>query len=369
MMKINFVDLKRQYHKYSREFNQAIKEVLEKTDFILGGEVQRFEKDFARYCGTKYCLGVASGTDALLLSLKSLNMGTGDEVITAANTYIATVLAISMVGAKPILVDMNPETYNIDVEKIEKNITKRTKAILPVHLYGQPADMEPITKIAQKYNLYLVEDACQAHGARYQQKKVGSFGDAAAFSFYPGKNLGSYGDGGAITTNNQKLAEKIFMLRNYGQKVKYHHLIKGYNSRLDTIQAAILRAKLIHLDSWNKKRRRIAKLYNQLLSKIEGVVIPKEFPNFESVYHIYLIQVEKRDQLREYLAQKGITTLIHYPVPIHLQPAYRDLGYKKGNFPITENFCNRIVSLPMFPELNDKEIHFIVSSIKKFYSP
>jgi dTDP-4-amino-4,6-dideoxygalactose transaminase len=365
-MNIQFVDVQKQYQTYKKELDEAIHSVLNKSNYILGEEVHQFEKEFAAYCQTKHCIAVASGTDALFLALKALDIGPGDEVITVANTFIASVITISMSGATPVLVDMDPQTYNIDVTTIEKKITKKTKAIMPVHLYGQPADMDALKKIAKKHKLYIIEDACQAHGARYKGKRVGGIADIAAFSFYPGKNLGAYGDGGALTTNDNKLAEKLYLLRNYGQKVKYHHLIKGYNSRLDTIQAAVLRTKLKHLDTWNKKRREHAEQYDSLLSEL-GMVTPHVLPQTEHVYHLYVIQVQKRDKLIEYLGKHGISALIHYPVPVHLQKAYKELGYKEGDFPITEAFTKNIVSLPMFAELEKKEIEYICEKIKDFY--
>lgn len=363
--KINFVDLGRQYRSIKTEIDEAISRVVNKTNFILGDEVEEFEKEFAEFCQTKFCVGTASGTDALFLSLKALDLGPGDEVITVPNTFIATALAISLTGAKPVFVDIEKNTFNINPEFIERSITSRSKVILPVHLYGQPAAMDKILTIAKKYNLKVVEDACQAHGAEYQGKRVGSFGDLAAFSFYPSKNLGAYGDGGAITTNNSELAEKIKMLRNYGQQVKHHHLVKGFNSRLDTLQTAILRAKLKYLEQWNEARRQNAKLYNQLLQGID-VAIPKEIENVKSVYHLYVIRTKRRDELAKFLSEKNISTAIHYPTPIHLQPAYQDLGYQSGDFPVSEAISKEIISLPMFPELTEEEIKYVVQSIKKF---
>lgn len=363
-MKINFVDLKRQYLSIKDDIDKSIFKVIEKTDFVLGEEVEKFEAKFARFCNTKYCVGVDSGTSALKLALIALGIKQGDEVITVPNTFIATVLAISDIGAKPVFVDINPDSYNIDVLKIEKIITKKTKAILPVHLYGQTANMDPIMDIAEKYNLKVVEDACQAHGALYKNKKAGSIGDVGCFSFYPGKNLGAYGDGGAITTNNKEVAEKIRMLRNYGQKVKYHHLLKGFNNRLDSIQAAVLNVKLKYLDKWNESRRKIALMYNKLLKGI--AVTPKEMDYATHIYHLYVIRIKNRDRLRDYLKSKGISTIIHYPIPIHLQKAYFDLGYKEGSFLLTESYSKEILSLPMFPELNKEEIDFIVKCIKEF---
>ncbi len=367
-MKINFVDIQRQYQLYREEIDKAIHRVLNKSNYILGDEVEKFEQEFADYCETKYCVGVASGTDALILCLKALDIGTGDEIITVPNTFIATAFAISAVGAKPVFVDCDKETYNINIDKIEEKITSKTKAIIPVHLYGQPADMDPILKLAKKYNLFIIEDACQAHGARYKGKRVGGFGDINAFSFYPGKNLGAYGDGGAITTDNENLAKKIRMLRNYGQEVKYHHLIKGTNSRLDAIQAAVLRIKLKYLDEWNQKRREHAQKYNELLSNINvNIELPKQLENVESVYHLYVIRVKKRNELLKYLVDKEIFAGVHYPVSIHLQPAYKNLNYKKGDFPITEKYCKEIISLPMFPDLKEEEIEYICKEIERFY--
>jgi dTDP-4-amino-4,6-dideoxygalactose transaminase len=282
-----------------------------------------------------------------------------------ANTFIASALTISMVGAIPVLVDMDPDTFNIDVNQIEAKITRKTKAILPVHLYGQPVDMDPIMKIAKKHNLFVIEDACQAHGAKYKGKRAGSIGDVSAFSFYPGKNLGAYGDGGAVTTNDSEIAEKILILRNYGSKVKYHHLVKGYNFRLDTIQAAVLRVKLRHLDTWNDRRREIAAMYT---NDLEGVVkTPRVVDGVESIYHLYVVEVEEREKLQEFLKEKGVITLIHYPIPIHLQPAYAELGYKRGDFPFTDKSSERILSLPMYAELSNEEIKYITNSIKQFY--
>ncbi len=363
--KINFVDLKRQYQSIEEEIGLAINRVLEKTNFILGDEVDKFEQEFADFCQIKFCVGVASGTDALFLSLKALGVGPGDEVITAPNTFIATTLAISLTGARPVLVDINRETYNIDTAKIEEKITTRTKVILPVHLYGQPAEMDKILSLAQKHNLRVLEDACQSHGAEYHDRRVGGLGDVAAFSFYPAKNLGAYGDGGAITTNDSNLAEKIRILRNYGQQPKNHHLIKGFNSRLDTIQAAILRVKLQYLDQWNEARRTNAQTYNKLLAGLE-VITPEEINGVKAVYHLYVIRNKKRDALIKFLLERKIDVGIHYPTPIHLQPAYQDLSYKIGDFPVAEKAVQEIISLPMFPELRIDEINSVVDAIKEF---
>lgn len=365
-MNISFVDLKRQYQSIRKEINNEIRKVLESTQYILGEEVEKFEQEFAKFCECKYCVGLDNGSSALELGMRALGIGPSDEVITPANSFIASSSSISFTGARPVLVDCDPKTYNINPQKIEQAITRRTKAIMPVHLYGQPANMDSILKIAKKHNLYVVEDACQAHGARYKNKKTGSIGDIAAFSFYPVKNLGAYGDGGALVTNNKKMAEKVRMMRNYGQKKKYHHVLLAWNRRLDAIQVAILRVKLRHLDRWNKLRRRYAYLYNELL-KDTGVITPIELDGVEHVYHLYVIRVKARDKLQEFLASKGISTGIHYPIPIHLQRAYRNLGYKRGDFSVTESYSREILSLPMFPELSKDQIEYVVESIKSFY--
>jgi dTDP-4-amino-4,6-dideoxygalactose transaminase len=365
--KVPFVDLTAQYHSIATEIGEVTAKVMEEADFILGRDVSLFEEEFASFCGVKYGVGVDSGTSALELALRAYDIGPGDEVITAANTFIATALAISHAGAKPVLVDVDPSTCIIDVAGIARAITPRTKAILPVHLYGQPAQMSPIRQLAEKLGLVLIEDACQAHGARYGGKRAGSLGHAAAFSFYPGKNLGAYGDGGMVVTNDRDIAERLQMLRNYGQKEKYHHQFRGYNRRLDTLQAAVLRVKLKHLDRWNDARRQNARLYQQFLDGT-GVATPVEAGGTDSVWHLYVIETEHRDLLREYLISKGISVGIHYPVPIHLQPAYQDLGYKQGDFPVTEAAARRILSLPMYPELRSEQIEYISGTIRAFMS-
>jgi len=364
---VPFVDLAAQYPTIAAEINEAVAKVIQSTDFILGREVGLFEEEFAAYCEAKYAVGVDSGTSALELALRAYEIGPGDEVITAANTFIASALAISHAGAKPVLVDVDPYTYTIDVAGIARAITARTKAILPVHLYGHPAHMDPIRQLAEKYGLVVIEDACQAHGARYKGKRTGSLGHAAAFSFYPGKNLGAFGDGGMVVTNDREIAKRLEMLRNYGQKEKYHHQFRGYNRRLDTLQAAILRVKLKYLEKWNASRRWNAKLYQEFLEGT-GVVTPMEAAGAESVWHLYVIRTENRDTLREGLINRGIGASIHYPIPIHLQPAYRDLGSKPGDFPITEAYAQRILSLPMFAELTEAQIEFITQTIREFLS-
>jgi dTDP-4-amino-4,6-dideoxygalactose transaminase len=366
-LQVPFVDLAAQYRTIGAEINEATSRVIQEADFILGREVALFEEEFAAFCEAKYAVGVDSGTSALELALRAYDVGPGDEVITAANTFIATALAISHAGAKPVLVDVDPLTSTIDVAGIAQAITRRTKAILPVHLYGHPAHMEPIRQLAEKFGIVVIEDACQAHGARYRGKRAGSLGHAAAFSFYPGKNLGAYGDGGIVVTNDREVAKRLEMLRNYGQKEKYHHLFRGYNRRLDTLQAAILRVKLKYLEKWNAARRSNAKLYQDFLEGTE-VVTPAETREVESVWHLYVIRSEHRDMLRERLVSKGISASIHYPVPIHRQPAYKDLGYKPGDFPVTEELASRILSLPMYAELTSEQLEFTAEAVREFMS-
>lgn len=358
---ILFTDIGGQYRSIKNEIDSAVSEVLESGWYILGNKVEQFEKNFAKYCQAKYGVGVANGTDALHLSLLACGVGNGDEVITVANTATPTVLAITYTGATPVFVDIEPESYTIDVEKIEDNISEKTKAILPVHLYGQPADMYPILDIAQEHGLSVVEDACQAHGAEYKGQKVGALGDVGCFSFYPTKNLGGYGDGGIAVTNNEELDEKLRMLRNYGMKKQYHSLIKGFNSRLDELQAAILNVKLKKLDEWNEARRKNAKQYYELL---ENVVTPVEKSYAKHVYHLYVIRYENRDQMQHKLAKEGINTLVHYPIPIHNQDAFMDL--KEVHLPNTEYYADKILSLPIFPELTEKEITHISHEIIEF---
>ena len=364
-MNVPFVDLKAQHRSLASELQPAIAAVLRRGDFILGEELSLFEEEFAAYCGVKHAIGVDSGTSALELVLRAFDIGTGDEVITAANTFIATALAISYTGARPILLDINPLAYNIEAACVEGAITERTRAIIPVHLYGQPADMDPIMRIAGKYGLVVIEDACQAHGATYRERRVGSIGDAAAFSFYPSKNLGACGDGGMVVTNDTAIAKRVGMLRDYGQTRKYHHDSIGYNRRLDTLQAAILRVKLPYLDAWNAARRQHAKLYGELLDH-SSVDLPAEADSAEHVYHLYVIRVRDRDRLRAYLQDKGIATGIHYPIPIHLQPAYHGLGYQTGDFPNTERCAEQILSLPMYAELTPGSIEYVAEAIRHY---
>jgi dTDP-4-amino-4,6-dideoxygalactose transaminase len=361
---IPFVDLEREYREISGEIREAIERVLKSGWFILREEVRRFEEEFSTYIGTKYGIGVNSGSDALYLALQALGIGKGDEVITVSHTFVSTADAIVRNGAKPVFVDIDADTYCIDVTKIEERITNKTRAILPIHLYGHPADMEPITDIAKKYNLIVIEDACQAHGAEYKGKKVGSIGDVGCFSFYPVKNLGAYGDGGMVVTNDDALTTRLKMLRNCGQSQKYHHDFVGINSRLDEIQAAILRVKLHHLDEWNERRREVAGLYDELL-KDSGVATPVEKEYAKHVYHLYVIRHKNRETLQKRLLERGIQTIIHYPIPVHLQRAYESLGYGKGDFPVTEECANEVLSLPIFPELKNEEVEYVAQSLSK----
>ncbi len=365
MARVPFVDLSAQYATIKDEIDVAISEVVRGTHFILGQDVKAFEEAFATFCGAAYAVGVDSGTSALELSLRAYGVEPGDEVITAANTFIATAFAISYTGATPVLVDIDPQTYTLDVSLLEKAITAKTKAIIPVHLYGQPADMEPILDIARRHHLIVIEDACQAHGAMYKEKYVGALGNAAAFSFYPAKNLGAYGDGGIIVTNDKEIANCLRMLRDYGQREKYHHELQGYNRRLDTIQAAVLKAKLPHLEGWNAARRQHAEMYDKLLSG-NGIVTPVKADYATPAYHLYVIRVENRNELKDYLQERGVATGIHYPIPIHLQTAYRCLGYGKGSFPITERYAEQILSLPMYAELTPQLIEQVTEAITEF---
>lgn len=365
-MRVAFVDLKRQNKRHWKLFSNVLTQSLRNSLFVGGEPVEHFEREFARFCGKKYCVGLNSGTDAILFALLAYGIGPGDEVITAPNSYFSPAMMISQIGATPIFVDVDPHSATIDVTKIEKAITKRTRAIMPVHLCGQPADMDAILTLSNKYRLAIIEDACQAHGAKYKGKIV-PVTETGAFSFYPGKNLGSFGDSGALVTDNKKIHDAVLKLRNDGSTEKYVHTQFGYKSRLDTMQAAILSAKLPHLPGWNEKRRKAAKLYNNLLSKIPQVNIPTQMAYSYHVYHLYMIECEQRDKLQTFLTKNGITTVLHYPTPIHLQEPYRKQGYKAGMFPVTEKRCKIILSLPMFPEITEKEIRFVCQTIRAFY--
>lgn len=363
--RIAFVDLKAQYQSIQEDVRTGLEQVILRGDFILGSEVTALEKEFADYCEVAHAVAVDSGTTALELLLRAYAIGGGDEVITVTNTFIATAFAISYVGAQPVLVDCDPDYYTIDVDALEAAITPRTRAIIPVHLYGQPANMDAVMAIAMKHGLIVIEDACQAHGARYKGRRVGSLGHAAAFSFYPAKNLGGYGDGGMIVTDDPDIAHRVQMLRNYGQSKKYYHDVQGYNHRLDTLQAAVLRIKLRHLDDWNAMRQQHARLYGHLLANTP-FVLPRMAPECEPVWHLYVIRAELRDELAAYLAEHGISTGIHYPIPIHLQKCYRNLHYAVGSFPIAEHYASEILSLPMFPELTDEAIRTVCRQMTVF---
>lgn len=377
---IRFLDLTQQYRIIKKEIDSAIKKVLESGVFIGGKEVEEFEKEVAKFCNTTYAIGVNSGTDALFLSLKALETGFGDEVITAPFPFIATGEVIAACGAKPVFVDIDPKTFNISPRKIEEYLEKKLrtknyklktkpKVIIPVHLFGQMADMAEIMNIARKYKLYVIEDAAQAIGAEYKGEKAGSIGDLGCFSFFPTKNLGAYGDGGMILTNNKRLMSKIRLLKSHGAspKDKYFHLVQGINSRLDALQAAILRVKLKYLKKWTKQRQKIAKYYNQKLNKVGDIVTPEILADRTHIFHQYNIRTKYRDELQKYLKQKGISTLVHYPLPMHLQPAFKYLGYKKDDFLESEEAAKEILSLPIYPELRKEEQDFIVRKIKDFY--
>ena len=365
-MKIPFLDLQAASAQVADEVSSRWKTIVDQSDFVLGREVARFEGEFAEYCTCDHAIGVASGLDALKLILRAMDIGPGDEVITAANSFIATALAISSVGATPVLVDMDDRDFLIDVQALEGAITPRTKAIMPVHLYGQAANMEPILAVARKHGLKVIEDACQAHGALCNGRKCGSIGDAAAFSFYPGKNLGAFGDGGAATTNDAALAERIRMLRNYGSPRRYHHDELGENSRLDTIQAAVLSVKLQRLDAWNATRRRVASRYAEGLENVAEVRLPATNGYAEHVHHLYVIRTARRDTLMEHLQECGVGCIIHYPIPIHLQKAYASGGWKPGDFPVAEKAANEILSLPLFPTMTDEQVDYVVEAVADF---
>lgn len=418
-MNIPFLDLKTPHQELEEELLNVFRSCLRTASFVGGEHVEGFEKEFAEFCETKYCVAVSSGTDALRFAMIAAGIGSGDEVITVPNTFIATTEAISQTGATPVFVDIDERTYNMDPNKLEdylksrnsqgvsrkgltrnsqlktgnktsrltphtSRLTPQPKAVLPVHLYGQPADMDSILEIADKYRLIVVEDACQAHGALYYSKKdgkwkkAGSMGLAAAFSFYPGKNLGACGEGGAVTTNSEEIAQKIRMLRDHGQAKKYYHEFEGYNGRLDAIQTGILRVKLKHLTEWNKKRRRNATLYSNLLSEpvtrnsqpaTRNIIIPFEPSWTEAVYHLYIIRTKNRDELQKYLSENGINTGLHYPIPLHLQNAYKRSGVTNGSYPITEKVSNEILSLPMFPNLTGEQVEYVSQKIKAFLNP
>jgi len=365
-MKVPFLDLKAQYNSIRDEIATALQQVLDNTAFAGGPFVKKFEEEFASFCTCEFAIGVGSGTTALWMALSSLGIGQGDEVITTPNTFIATAEAISFCSAKPVFVDIDECTYNMNPDLLESVITPKTKAIIPVHLYGQMADMDSIMQIARAHQLFVIEDACQAHGAEYKGRRAGSIGDVGCFSFYPGKNLGAYGEAGAIVTNNAELAEKMRMFRDHGQARKYYHSMIGWNARMDGFQGAVLSVKLKHLPSWNDARRKNAQLYDELLANVDSVITPTEADYAKHVYHIYAMCTKNRDSVISALAEKDIFCGIHYPVPIHLQEAYKFLGYRTGSFPVAEKCADELVSLPMFPELGREHIEAVVEEINRF---
>ncbi|MEE9584420.1 MAG: DegT/DnrJ/EryC1/StrS family aminotransferase, partial [Candidatus Brocadiales bacterium] len=359
------IDLEAQHQVIQEEVWAAMRDVIENSAFILGRHVKEFEDGFAGFCNARFAIGVASGTDALILVLRALGIGPGDEVVTVPNTAFPTAEAITLSGARVVFADIGPETLNIDPGAAEKKITKKTRAIMPVHLYGQPVEMEELKELCQSYNLLLIEDAAQAHGAEYKGQRVGTLGDAACFSFYPAKNLGAYGDGGAVVTNDERIADKVRMLRDHGRHEKYCHEIEGYNSRLDALQAAILSVKLKYLDGWNEKRRQHAQYYDKLLSSVKNVITTKVLDKAKPVYHLYVIRVRDRDLLRKKLKEENIDTGIHYPIPLHLQPALAYLGQGKGSFPMAEEAASTVLSLPLYPEMTKEQIETVVAAVKQ----
>lgn len=373
-MNVPFVDFREQYHAIKDKVDVGLKKVFEDGSFILGPQEKAFEEDFARYCGTQYAVGVNSGTDALYLAMLALDIGPGDEVIVPAFTFIATALCVSYTGAKPVFIDIEDQTCNIDPACFEAAITKKTKAVIPVHIYGQPADMKEISAIATKHKIAVVEDACQAHGATYNSKKTGALGDIACFSFYPTKSLGAFGDGGMVVTGNKQLYEKTLMLRDYGRAGRYDHKIKGHNSRLDTVQAVVLAAKLPLLDQWNRMRNDVAAHYGKLLKSAEGVVTPAIQKDRTHVFQTYAVRLPDRqgqaglphrDKICDTMKTKGIGVLIHYPIPLHLQEAYADLGHKKGDFPVSETIAKEILSLPMFPHMSKGQVEYVCENLRE----
>ena len=365
-MNIPLVDLRAQYQPLKDDILCRFEDILDSMQLFLGPNVQAFEREFAGYQEVKHAIGVSDGTTAIQLVLMACGVGAGDEVITVSHTFIATAEAIALVGATPVFVDIDPSTYTMDVGQIEERITPHTRAIIPVHLYGQPADMDPIMEIAERHDLWVIEDACQAHGARYKGRRTGGLGHVAAFSFYFSKNLGAYGEAGMITTNDDGLAQKMRMLRDHGSSQRYHHELIGLNGRLDEIQAAVLRAKLAHLESWNEQRRANAAHYAELLSDLE-VIVPEVADYAEHVFHLYAVRVPRRDELKQYLQERGVGTGIHYPIPCHLQPAFRSLGYRQGDLPTTEQVADEILSLPMYAELTAKQCVYVVNTIRRFH--
>jgi len=377
-VRVPFLDLKTQYKQIETVVVPAVTEAMAAGMFIGGPQVTGFEAEFANFCESKYCIGVGSGTDALRFALMAAGVGPGDAVVTVPNTFIATTEAISQVGATPFFVDIDPQTYTMDPQKLAdyfetclklqaSSLKPRPKAVLPVHLYGQTADMDPILDIARQYDLVVIEDSCQAHGASYKNRKAGSLSMAGCFSFYPGKNLGAFGEAGAVVTRNEDMAQKMRMIRDHGQARKYFHDLQGYNGRLDAIQAAVLRIKLKRLQDWNQSRRKNASLYTGLLQDIPGITLPVEAGSAKSVFHLYVILANNRDGLQKFLSEKGVATGLHYPLPLHLQKAYARLGHKKGDFPVAEHAAARLLSLPMYPELTVEQIDYVCTCIKEYF--
>jgi dTDP-4-amino-4,6-dideoxygalactose transaminase len=363
-MSVPFVDLKAQYASIKDEIDAAVAAVLTDTQFVGGAHLEAFEAAFAAYCGVEYALGVGNGTDALELALRACGIGAGDEVITAPNTFIATAEAITNVGAQVVFADVDPQTCTLDPQRVDAAITRRTRAIIPVHLYGRPADMDALLALAQERKLRVIGDAAQAHGALWKGRRIGTLGDAVCFSFYPGKNLGAYGDGGAVVTSDPDIAKRVSMLRNHGRTEKYEHACEGVNSRLDGLQAAVLAVKLRHLEDWTNRRRMVARQYHSLLASVPGIAVPAPEKDVRAVYHLYVIRTSRRDALQKRLAQAGIATGIHYPIPLHLQPAYARLELRPGRFPQAERQAQEILSLPMYAELAKEQVDLVAGTVR-----
>jgi dTDP-4-amino-4,6-dideoxygalactose transaminase len=364
-MKVPLVDLKAQYQNHKADIDGAIQRVVDTTSFIMGPAVREFEQAFAACCTATHAVGVDSGTGALNLVLRAIGLEPGDEVITTPHTFVATTEMLNHMGAKPVFVDIDPQTYNIDANLIEAAITSRTRAILPVHLYGQPADMDSIIAVAERHGLTVIEDAAQAHAAEYKGRRTGTLGKAAIFSFYPGKNLGAYGDAGAVVTNDDALAEKVRLLRNHGRFGKYEHEIAGWGARMDTLQASILGAKLTHLEDWTEKRRAVVAAYRDLLAGVAGVELPYELPYVRHVYHLFVVRVPNRDHVWDQLKARGVGAGVHYPLPLHLQPVYAYLGHRRGDFPQTEAAADSILSLPLYPEMTSEQIQYVANALSE----
>ncbi len=368
MTKIPFFDLKEQNRKLAPSLNAAWKKTVDSSEFILGSELKNFENQFAKYIGTRFAVGASTGLDALSLSLRAAGVGKGDEVIVPAHTFIATALAVSQVGAEPVLCDVDPDTLLLDERLLDRVLSRKTRAVIPVHLYGRPMEMRRLSGIARRKHFQIIEDACQAHGASVGNRKCGNMGAMGCFSFYPSKNLGAFGDGGMVTTNDEELYRRLLLLRNYGSVVKYHHDVQGFNQRLDTLQAAVLSVKLRHLDEWNRKRIALAKRYDQGLRGIREVRLFPRAPGIKQVHHLYVIRTEQRDALKNYLEKKGIGTGIHYPIPMHLQAAYAGLGYRAGSFPVAEHASRTVLSLPLYPEMPFESVDTVVDAIRLFFN-